>query len=237
MKKLVAIMILDIIFILYTPYLSAKPANVYEKSFATPENAITYFIKALTKNDLNKAFKACAINDYSENHDFAAFSRRLDSVSYLHYLAPSEYSLYNELNKIECLARIGKQIKLFYYSILTDENDLLLTKAKPTDEQLETFIQAVDPKKITGLRLISIDKPSLVDDERYRRQALASAQCFGANDATERVALLKLQDNFYILGFHLYKFGSSWKIDSLCSPLANTPVYGGEKISFDEYIY
>jgi hypothetical protein len=237
MKKIVSIIILSIILVLYASHVSAKPANVYEKHFATPENAITYFIKALTKNDLNKAFKACAINDYNENYDFSAFSRRLDSVSYLHYLAPSEYAFYAELNKLECLARIGKQIKLLYYSILFNENDLLVTKAKPTDEQLERFIQAVDPKRLSDLQLISIDKPSLVNDKRYQKNSLASAQCFGANDATERVVLLKLDNDFFILGFHLYKFGSFWKIDSLCSPLANTTMYGVEKISFEEYIY
>ncbi len=237
MKKVTWLVILTVLMVLFLPNVFAKPTSIYEKSFATPESAITYFMKSLKNNKISNAFKACAVNDYSKKYNFKAFSRRLDSISYLQSMAPSEYELYVELNKIECLARIGKQIKLFYYSILSSENDLLDTKTKPTNDQIEKFIQTVNPKRLSVLEVISIDKPLLIDDERYKSNAAASAQCFGANDVTERVALLKFNNDFYILGFHLYKFGSSWKIDSLSSPLANTPMYGVKKIALNEYIY
>lgn len=238
MKRITLFLALNFLITLFiSSTILAQAIDINEKSFATPENAITYFLKALIDNDLKKTFKACAINDYSGKYDFNTFSRRLDSVSYLQAMAPSEYDLYTELNKIECLARIGKQIKLFFYSVLSDEDNLLVTKNNLNDGQIEDFVKTVDPAKITGLQIISIDKPSLVDDQRYQKNALASAQCFGANNATERVALLKLHNNFYVLGFHLYQYGSSWKIDSLCSPLANTPMYGVERLSVDQYIF
>lgn len=238
MKRITLFLALNSLITLFiSSNILAQTIDINEKSFTTPENAITYFLKALIDNDLKKAFKACAINDYSGKYDFNAFSRRLNSVSYLQAMAPSEYDLYTELNKVECLARIGRQIKLFFYSILSDEDNLLVTKNNLNDGQTEDFVKTVDPAKITGLQIISIDKPLLVDDLRYRKNALASAQCFGAKDATERVALLKFNDDFHIIGFHLYQYGSSWKIDSLCSPLANTPMYGVDKISIDEYTY
>lgn len=237
MNKMTRLIIFCLLIITLTPTVSAKPVNIYGKSFNTPEKAIAYFMKSLINNKVKNAFKACAINDYSENYNFSAFSRQLNSISYLESMAPSEYELYVELNKIQCLARIGKQIKLFYYSILSGESDLLDPKNNPINEQIEKFIQAVDPKRLSVLEVISIDKPSLVDDERYKKNASAASRCFGANDATERVALLKFNNDFYILGFHLFKFGSSWKIASLCSPIANTPMYGAKKISLNEYIY
>ena len=237
MNKITRLIIVCVLLTILTPAASAKPVNIYEKSFNTPEKAITYFMKSLINNKINNAFKACAINDYSENYNFNAFSRQLDSISHLQSMAPSEYEPYVELNKIQSLARIGKQIKLFYYSILSSESDLLDHKNKPFNGQIEKFIQAVDPKRLSVLEVISIDKPSLVDDERYKKNASASSQCFGADDATERVALLKYNNDFYILGFHLFKFGSSWKITSLCSPIANTPMYGAKKISLNEYTY
>lgn len=237
MNKMTWPIIFSILMIIVAPTVIAKPTNIYEKSFATPEKAITYFMKSLINNKVSNAFKVCAVNDYSEKYNFNAFSKRLDSISYLQSMAPAEYQLYVELNKIECLARIGKQIKLFYYSILSGENDLIEPKYTPSDGEIEKFIQAVDPKRLSVLEVISIDKPLLVDDERYKKNASASAQCFGANDATERVALLKFNNDFYIIGFYLIKYGSSWKISSLCSPLANTPMYGVKKITLNEYIY
>jgi hypothetical protein len=235
MKKFYGLVVAGILMFLWLPNAFGNSVPMDAKSFATPENAITHFMEALKKNDLSSVFEACAVQDYSQRFRFKEYVRRLMGLSYIAYMAPAKYDFYIELNKIDTLARISRQIKLICYSLLSDETDLTATKKDPDEDHVKDFVRAVDPGKLAGLQVIRMDKPVLVDNERYQKNTLDAARCFGAGNGTERVALLKFNKDLYILGFHLYQYGSSWEIDSLSSPLAGTPMFGVEKITYDEY--
>jgi hypothetical protein len=213
----------------------AQVNNREELEFDTPEKAITYFIEALKENDIGKAFQACAINNPSRNYDMTESVQRINSLNYINNLAPSEYDAYIELNKIECMAKLARQIKLFYYSMSSPDIDFQRLKSPVSAEELSEFIEVSDPEKIRDLKIVSIDKHDLVDSDRYKRMALNQSHVLGADDGTERLTLMELDSNFYILGFHLLKYGDFYQIDSLNSNLANTSMYGVEKLEFEEY--
>lgn len=52
------------------------------------------------------------------------------------------------------------------------------------------------------------------------------ARVYGADDATERIVLYKLNDSYYWGGMHLIKYGKYWRIDGLNSAFADQNAFG-----------
>lgn len=90
-------------------------------------------------------------------------------------------------------------------------------------------------RKYWPIKIISINKPELVEHERHKSIEKTRAKCFGAQDGTERLALYKLNGEYYYSGFHLLKYKKSWKIDGLYSSLAGTSP--GEAVKIDVFHY
>lgn len=214
--------------------LFAKKADlsIPEESFATPESAISYFLYSLKENDLRKAFAACAIDEYSQGFDFEAYTNRMNAFIFYSSPAPSDYPFYIELTKCERMAHLSKQIKFFCFSLFATEKEYHTAITDPTKERIAAFIRTSNPAGLSGLEIISIDKPELVEHERHKSNEKTRAKCFGAQDGTERIALLKLNGEFYYSGFHLLQYKKSWKIDELYSSLVGTSPLG-EAVKID----
>jgi len=57
-----------------------------------------------------------------------------------------------------------------------------------------------------------------------RRRVSGAVQ--GADELTERVALVMLEGQGYLVGFTLLRYGDGWKVSSQSPPLAGTPSTG-----------
>ena len=236
---------LIIVFILAIMAMSIWPSGLFanktelsmpQESFATPEKAIGYFLDALKENDFRKALAACAIDEYSQGFDFEAYTDRMGAFVFYASPAPSDYPLYVELTKYERMAQIAKKIKFFCFSLLATEKEYQATIPNPSKERITAFIRSSNPAGLSGLEIISIDKPELVEHERHKSNEKTRAQCFGAEDGTERLVLFRLDGELYYSGFHLLKYKKSWKIDDFYSALTGTsPLGNAEKIDVFSY--
>jgi hypothetical protein len=65
-----------------------------------------------------------------------------------------------------------------------------------------------------------------MNDAKYMENAAKMAKIFGADESTERVVLVSLDQNYYYLGFTLLRYGGNWKISGRNSHLANTDALG-----------
>jgi|GEM_PF-2202037 len=214
--------------------INCQTVIIKDKSFKTPEEAILHFIDAIKKNDLSLAFEACAINETAQNFDFLGFVERLKAIIFITFMAPANDPMLVEINRINKLFFISNQIKFMIYNLTTDEKDFG-TVVEYTSGRLDNFLKSLDPKKLSGLNIIRIDKPNLVDNDRYLGNALKEAKIYGAKNATERIALIEFNKKLYVFGAHLFLYNGSWKIDSLVSPLANTPIIGIRQVTMYEY--
>ncbi len=245
MKKFDSILVISVILVILT--MSIWPSGLFaketslsipEENFATPESAINYFLDSLKKNDLRKAFTACAIDEYSQGFDFEAHTNRMNAIMFYSSPAPSDYPFYVELTKCERMAHLSRQIKFFCFSLLATEKEYGITITNPTKERIAAFIESSNPAGLSGLEIISIDKPELVESERHKSNEIIRAKCFGAQDGTERVALIRFKGelDYFLIGFHLLKYKKSWKIDEMSSSLAGTSAFGtAEKIDISDY--
>jgi hypothetical protein len=200
-----------------------------EKNFETPEAAIKHFVERLAANDLAGAFEACAINE-GDCFNYEAYSRRLQAMQPLTSLSPSRYPLFAQINRISNLNWLSRQVKMMLYSLLTDLNENEMsgqTIINPDDKRISSFINSCDSRKISGLTVVKIKLPTAVmNSERARKNAVAQAKCYDADDSTERIILYKLNESYYLGGMYLLKYGKYWRISSLNSNYGNTPLLG-----------
>ena len=196
--------------------------------YKTPEDAITAYFGGVTQSDIGKIEQACAINEMSEKFRFDLYTARLQSLQPYAAPAPSDYPLDVEINKAQLTQRILAQLKMFTYSLLSSENvgdntTIIIDAARTTQ-----FIKDVDPKKLAQIEVKTIDLPNKprMNSAQYVKNESAIAQVYGADESTERVVLFTFEQNYYVAGFSLLRYGESWKISSLDSPMAGSTSLG-----------
>ncbi|MEO8607621.1 MAG: hypothetical protein ABI690_07055 [Chloroflexota bacterium] len=208
---------------------AAPPNQTSTVTFSTPEDTITSFFEGVAEGDFSKILQACAINEISENFHFDLNIDRLQAFLPSQSYAPTDYPLYVELNKAQIASRIASQVKILAYSLLsTQDIDYSLMTRMDVDTAL-SFMNEVDPSRLANLEVqeIHLSNPKHMSDTRYEENAVKIARVYGADDSTERLALFTFEQNYYMLGFTLFKYGETWKISSLSSPIANTTELGG----------
>jgi hypothetical protein len=200
--------------------------GVEERSFSSPEEAIKAFYASLSAGDLYGALQTCAVNEYGDRFDFNAYTKWLQAITWMDGLSPSKTPFFGELNKVNQLRKLCNQIRFLCYSVLTPERDFERTLAMPSDDRVAAFVNALSQQALAGIKLAKIGKLPATSDSRYKERANASAAPFGANEATERTILLRVGKGYFMTGVTLYRYGSSWRISALTSPLQGTSGLG-----------
>lgn len=197
-------------------------------TFSTPEAAIQTFFDGIAAGDFNKILQACAITEVSQNFQFDREIDRLRAFIPLQEYAPTTHPLYVEINQAMIVSRIASQVKLLTYSLLAGTD---LDYSRVTVMEIDaavSFMNAVDPARLATLevRAIGLPNKAIMDTARYHENAVKAANVYSADDSTERVALFSFEGDFYMLGFTLLRYGESWKIISVSSPIGNTTALG-----------
>src|SRR5690554_4600785 len=134
------------------------------------------------------------------------------------------------------MANLSRKIKVFCYSILSTEKEDYCVVHSPNEKRLSAFIDSSDPAGLSELEIVSIDKPDILESDQHKANEIRKIKCFGADDGTDRIVLFKIkgESGFYFIGFHLLKYGESWKIDDFFSYIS---IFGEvKKIEVSEYL-
>lgn len=197
-------------------------------TFATPEEAITFYIQALAEGDIDKLMQVSAADEMSENFSFDLFIGRVQAL-FPNAAAPStDYPLYLEMNRAQFTWELLFQTRNLAYGLLVTDPESLNQTVRMDAEGAAAFRQEVDPAQLAPLEVaqIGIPEPELVQTERLQTNWDAQAQMFGADEFTERVALLEFEGNYYLAGFVLLRYGDNWKIRGLGSALGGVNAFG-----------
>jgi hypothetical protein len=207
--------------------------------FQTPDEVIAYYLEGIARNDVSRILQAVAGQELGESFQFDRSVERLGGVMMLmQSMAPTAYPLYSEINQLQLSSQILSQVKLLAYSLLADEEVNGSSIMDVDAERVNRFIEAVDPAGLAGLDVVTIDLPNakLMNDERYLKNMALMAAVNGADEATERVALISFAGRHYVIGFTLLRYGESWKISNQSSPLAGMSSLGTPaEITPDEF--
>lgn len=225
--------------ILLSTSFSIASAQEEAPVFVAPEDAIRHFAAALSENDLQKAFQACAVEEYAAGYDFAGMVDRLKVLMPMQQMAPSEYDLFVEMNKISAMGTLVNQMKMMVYSFFVPE----VKEGTPmySDGSLDhakKFAEAVDPGKLKNLKLLRIDPPMqrILNSETNITNFQKMAVLNGAQEMTERIVLYELDGKTYLGGFGLLRYEGGWKIQRLNSNLTGLSSLGTvEETTMDAY--
>ena len=85
-----------------------------------------------------------------------------------------------------------------------------------------------DPSRLAGLTVVDGRYPNakFEHDARNVANGAAVATIYGADELTERLALISLDGKLYEVGFTLLRYGDDWRISSQTSALGNTAAVG-----------
>jgi PBP1b-binding outer membrane lipoprotein LpoB len=213
---------------------SAWTDSSADVTFKTPEEAVKHYLEGVAQNDVRKILQASAINEMGTKFKFDLYAERLRAINPT-YLAPAEYPLYAEINKAQLSSQILNQVKNLSYSLLSGEQ-MEGSVIQADAERANRFAKDVDPQRLSKLELkkISLPNKTLMGDPKYLENAAKIARGYGADESTERLALVSFGGNYYYVGFTLLKYGAGWKIGNQVSPLAGTSALGAAQQTTEE---
>jgi len=215
------------------------------RSFDTPEAAVTHFVNRLAADDFDGAMEAFAIDDYAQHFDFAAMARRLRSFNATFMDGPVRYKMYVRINALKAASDYADQTMQFSTSMLLDDAafDRLrrLAQAAMSDADMDALALAMDPAKLRTLKIVRIDPPlkSLTTAPKATQLAREQAVAVGAENSTDRIALLQLNGTYYRAGFNLLKYGKTWRLRRLSSyyaEVSGAPGRNVAKTTVEEYL-
>ena len=207
-------------------------------SFKSPEDTINAYMQGIAENNIQKILQTLAIDEMSEHFDFELYTERVGIFIPTTSLAPSEYPLYVESNKRQLSADMLHQMNFLAYSLLSSEPVGEGTAIQIDPERTRNFVEAVDPGRLSSLDIQRIDPANklVMETTPYLESAAALARIFGADESTERVALLLFEENYYYAGFTLLRYGETWKISRQASAIADTnPMGAANRTTPGEY--
>lgn len=205
---------------------------------ATPEEAVAAYLDGVAALDVEQILGATAVDEVSDGHRFDRTIDRL-GVFLPDLLAPAEHAFYADINRAQLSGRVLSQARNLSYSLLALE-PIEERIFKPVDTAwAKTFVVQVDPFRLDGLTVEDIRFPvaGLLQDDRHIAWSAAVAETYGADEATERLALVAFEGNPYAVGFSLLRYGDTWKVLEQSSPLGQMDAVGWARpISIVDYI-
>ncbi len=214
------------------PALAAGPA--------TPEGAVRDYLAGVAQADVAKILDASAIDEMSAGFRFDLMTDRLKAMNLTGSLAPADYPMFVDMNRAQQSAIVLGQVRNLVYGLLSTEQvdgSIIV----PADKaRADAFIAQVDPSRLSDLSVLDVRAvdPYFAKSQRYLENTAKQAAVYGADELTERVALVSFEGQMYAVGFTLLRFGDVWKVASQVSNLTSTNSLGTAwPVTLDEYAH
>ncbi len=218
MKKLVLFLTVIILF------LSGCSGTELLAAYTTPEAVVEGYITTIIAKDFQTALQF---------YPAEQIERKFDKTAYKNTFKTDPMDLEKQASDFEF--KTGYFAASFLLDEITIDPD-----TQVNTEWFEQFFEGPDMDKLNDLKIIRIDSPYLEsgdvladEDEALKR----IGEIWGADDYTERIALVSHNGKTYLVGFILIKYDDSWSIKSTSSNYANIPTVGGaQPLTEEEYL-
>lgn len=197
-------------------------------SVATPEGAVRIYLDAFKARDLESLMAVSAADPVADEVDFVAYVDRIRAWLPFQAPAPATDPFLIDLNRVQQASQLLGQTRMLTYGLLTDVQLDGATVAPVDAAWAEAFMDQLDLARLDGLEIgeIALPDPELMDSDRYREVMAKQAAVYGADEMTERVALVSLEGRDWLVGFTLMRFGDAWHVNSQTSAIAGLPATG-----------
>jgi len=212
-----------------------------ENGFETPESAIRFFVECVRSEDYDCALRACAIEQMANGYDHEAMITWIRAMVPTSRFLPSEYGLFALRNRHAMEYFILQQLSWMALSIaLPDEYEGFLEMRTIVDTAInfDRVVDDMDPERLQRLEIIEIGSSHLLANERHTEHLARQAEVHGADAATSRAVLYKIDSEYFVGGLQLFQYNGSWLISALNDALIDQPAIGalirvGDPTRFD----
>jgi hypothetical protein len=215
---------------------AATPTSAQQR-FPTAENAVYAYIYGVSQLDFDAVIAVTAVDEMAEGLDFLGFVGWLGAMT-SQLPAPSNHPFLVEVNRAVFKAGIAKQLQMLVYGLMTT-SEIVDNKVVVIDEAgVAAFEAQIDASRLSGIELIKvgIPNPTLLNSESNLFNMARNAKSLGADEATERIALITFEGDHYMLGFSLLRYGDNWKIRFQVSGLGGgNPMGAPTKVTPQEF--
>lgn len=202
-------------------------------TLSTPEDAIKEYLAGVADADVGRILGATAVDEVSEGFRFDLYSDRIYAFYPQAQYAPSEHLFFADITRALQAAKILDQVRMLAYSLLSEAP--IGSEAVPGTELEpdplhwgQEFVRQVDPSRLAGITLIDIVQPDpeRADSEMMRSLYAKQQATLGADEVSERLAIISFEGETYAVGFTLLRYGDEWFVNLQSSPVAGTDPIG-----------
>ncbi|RPJ75412.1 MAG: hypothetical protein EHM20_08975 [Alphaproteobacteria bacterium] len=188
---------------------------------SNPENVIKSYFSETKKQNLSGLISFFAIDKYINNFNFKHYSQELGIITPTSQLLPEQYSIYQELNKYFRSSQVTNQVRVYLLTIISNNDDIHLPITVNNGSTIDSFIQNINPQILSSLKLLYIRNPTKkLDPVGINEIFIKQARRIGAEDSSERVALIQIENTTFMVPFRFIKYNNEWYIESLISNFA-----------------
>jgi hypothetical protein len=200
-------------------------------AFETPEAAVREYVEGVAHADIQKVLEASAIDEMTEGYRFERMVERLGAYTPT-VAGPVHSPFFAGVEQANWTSQLLRQARMFAYSLLAAETLGAGLEYNPLPDVdsawADGLIAELEEARLDGLVVADIKLP---EPEMYNRtinlELMArNAAVFGADEATDRVALVLFEGDTYLVGFGLLRYGDDWTVQRQSSPLGSTPSSG-----------
>lgn len=190
----------------------------------TPDDAVAAYIDGLVRHDFDAVLAATATDELSKKFDFVAFVDRLGALVSTAQ-APSSDPMLVAINRAILAQQFARQVQVLIYRLMSDIDVVNGRTVVMSGDEAAVFAAKIDPKRLAAIKLLKVGSPNpaVLNGERYRASTARIAKAYGADDYTERLALISFEGTTYVVGFTLLLYSSNWVVQS-----QNSAIAGGE---------
>jgi hypothetical protein len=196
--------------------------------FSTPEATVREYMAGLADADLPRILGTVAVDEMAEGFRFDLQIERLKAFLSYDGMAPAGHPFFVEMNRVERVSVVMRQLRNLVYGLLSEETIDGSVIAPVDPAWAEDFVALVDPERLAGLALLDIGVANreMLESDVARTRDAERAAVYGADELTERVALVSFDGELDYVGFTLGRFGDGWKVISQDAPLAGVSNLG-----------
>lgn len=180
----------------------------------TPEAAVRQFVQRLAEDDLDGAMQLADPDNVAARAEILVAARLRVLSKGSANTTPSKVRALARIAGINVAGQLAEATVRFVYQLLLDEKYELL---EATDANIAAFVRTVDPTRLKALQIVRIDPPvpTVMNRESELAEARQQAAARGADDRTERIALLQFDGKHFVGAFTLFHYGTAWRIGQL----------------------
>ena len=236
MKKILVVLVtLILIGISSSAYAASRPINanpIEGLGYKSAEDAVSAYLKALSKADVETMISTFAVETFVENFDLEALIERLTSYSpALMQTLPSDNQFTFRLNIQRRQGDIARSIEWQYKAIFLRDIDFsapIYGDEIKSDEGRRNFVRKLGDsaylESLRELKVVGFITPNQLNDQygsdRNQKNIAKQADMIGAQRIENVVARVQINNRMYLFCFEAVSYEGRWYLYNLGGNIA-----------------